>query len=94
MRIKPEMAEVYDTSYNPCVSLLLAILERALRDAVGPEGREQRDATAWLFSKAKREWSAEWIATQIENGDRVLKLCRDGVRGKVPVSFPTRRRGR
>lgn len=54
---------------TPERNLLMAILERAIRDFVGNSSQESREAEEWLFEDCKQpfpEFSFPWICQQLD----------------------------
>jgi hypothetical protein len=52
---------------DPCRRLVVAVLERALLDAVGPTSREaeRADARAWIASDDDAPFSFVWVTNQL-----------------------------
>lgn len=88
---------------SPERKLLGAVLERAIRDYVGQDDNQAKQARAWIFEQhidpmVHDEFSFSWICEQLELNQRLvaaqLKKLRRLVRRKgiQPTQILTRRR--
>lgn len=75
---RPLQPENEEMECIPEKNLVVAIIERAVADAIGETGDTRADARCWLFSKAFGEGAAEWYA-DLCGFEFLLTSCRNTV---------------
>ena len=74
--------------FSPEKTFCVAVLERALRDALGSSIAgvvKQQEAKVWLMSRSDHKCSAEWFA-EIAGLDSLLQIFREILSGKRKTS--------
>lgn len=80
LSIDSSFHEENTTDKKPIHALMEAIVERALRDAMGTAYTEThvlRSARKWLHSNRKTKWSFMWIAEELPLSTRFIERIRN-----------------
>lgn len=78
---KGGLKELHSATMAPEYELMLAILDRAIRDAIGVKSdanHYRADALRWFWSDSEEPWSYLWLCQMLELTDTVMSkiMCR------------------